>query len=152
MWFATVLCTVNILKYKFWSLNHGEFFVDKFFWVYFWSMMTSRHKYDDVTPWRRIPRYCPFVRECTDNRWFPSQRASNAGFDVFCYVGSNEYLNKPPSDLTRHDTHCDVTIMNTTVIYSLGQWYWEEYGILNKSNKILVYKSIKGERQWLHIP
>ena len=44
---------------------------------------------------------------------FPSQRASNAGFDVFFDVSLNKRLHKQLSagDLRRHDGHCDVTVM-----------------------------------------
>ena len=44
---------------------------------------------------------------------FPSQRASNAGFDVFFDVSLNKQLHKQlrAGDLRRHDGHCDVTVM-----------------------------------------
>ena len=44
---------------------------------------------------------------------FLSQRASNAGFDVFFYVSLNKRLHKQlrAGDLRRHDGHCGVTVM-----------------------------------------
>ena len=44
---------------------------------------------------------------------FPSERASNAGFGVFCDVSLHKRLHKQSSanDLRRPDDHCDVTAM-----------------------------------------
>ena len=44
---------------------------------------------------------------------FPSQRASNVGFDVFFDVNSNKRLNKQSSAgyLKHYGGHCDITVM-----------------------------------------
>ena len=44
---------------------------------------------------------------------FPSQRASNAGFDAFFDVSLNKRSRKQlrAGDLRRHDGHCDVAVM-----------------------------------------
>ena len=48
-----------------------------------------------------------------------SQRASNAGFDVFFDVSLNKRLQKQlrAGDLRRHDGRCDVTVMYTQVCF-----------------------------------
>ena len=45
---------------------------------------------------------------------FPSQRASNVGFDVFFDVSVNKLLHRQlrGGDLRHHDSHCDVTVLN----------------------------------------
>ena len=47
------------------------------------------------------------------NGGFPSQRASNAAFDIFFDVSLYKQLNKLPcaGDWRRHGGHCDVTVM-----------------------------------------
>ena len=56
---------------------------------------------------QRFPHQWPF------ERGIPSQRASDAGFDMFFDVSVIKRLNKPPSagDLRRHGGPCDVTGM-----------------------------------------
>ena len=46
---------------------------------------------------------------------FPSQRASNASFDVFVGVSLNKRLNewRVACDLRRQDAHCDVIVMSS---------------------------------------
>ena len=50
---------------------------------------------------------------------FPSQRASNAVFDVFFGVSLNKRLNKQlnAGDLMRHGGHCDVTVMQWLIFH-----------------------------------
>ena len=44
---------------------------------------------------------------------FPSQRASNEGFDYFFVASLNKRVNKQWNavGLRRHNAHCDVTVM-----------------------------------------
>ena len=42
---------------------------------------------------------------------FPSQRVSDAGFEVF-YVNQNKRLCKQSSDMRGHDAHCNVKVMS----------------------------------------
>ena len=52
---------------------------------------------DDVMTWKRFPHYWPYVKEIHQSPVdFPSQKDSNAGFDVFLDVSLNNRFNKQP--------------------------------------------------------
>ena len=55
----------------------------------------------------------PLCEETTGHRWITSQRASNAGFDVFFDVNITnvETNSRVVGDLRRQDAHCDVTVL-----------------------------------------
>ena len=57
-----------------------------------------------------------FPSQRVRGRWFPSQRASNAGFEVF-YVSLTN--SRVAGDLRRWFAHCDVTVMIARVV--MGQ-------------------------------
>ena len=70
---------------------------------------------------------CPLWGATTGHRWIPSQRQVTRSFDCFlwCAPEQNDWANIPDAgDLTRHGTHCDVTLMtcqvfSTVKLYSL---------------------------------
>ena len=76
------------------------------------------HRYVPVKWWcHDLEMFSMLLAHCEGNPLvtgrFPSQRASNADFDVFFHVSLKKWLNKQSSCqwLSHHDTHVDVTIM-----------------------------------------
>ena len=54
-----------------------------------WSLYGSvgHHRpHDDVINWKHIPRYWPFVRDFTGDRWIPRTKASDA--ELWCFLWS----------------------------------------------------------------
>ena len=86
-----------------------------------WIELNIHVRHQDNTWWRhQMETFFALLALCEGNSpvigEFPSQRASNAGFGVFCDVSLNIRLHKQlwAGDLRRHDGHCDVIVMYST--------------------------------------
>ena len=80
----------------------------------------------DVTQWKHIPRYWPFV-----TGGFPSQGAcSTEDFDVFFDVSLNKKWtnSRVAGSLRRHDAHCDVNvIVNLLPLFAIWIYFIAMY-------------------------
>ena len=64
-------------------------------WYILWLSRTQIEIYhDDVIKWKHFPRYWPFMREFTGQRWIPLTRPVTRSFDVFFDPRRNKWLSK----------------------------------------------------------
>ena len=51
-------------------------------------------RHDDVIKWKHFPRYCPFVRESTGDRWIPLTKARDAELWWFLWPAPEQMVEQ----------------------------------------------------------
>ena len=76
--------------------------------------------HDDVIKWKHFPRYWPFVRESRHK----GQWRGALMFSLIC-TWINSWVNNPEAgDLRRHRAHCDVSVMETRLLWHFSCISW----------------------------
>ena len=64
---------------------------------------TAHADYDDVIKWKHFPRYWPFVRGTTHQRWIPLTKVNDAELSYFLWANDRDADDLRPSrSLWRH--------------------------------------------------
>ena len=88
--------------------------------------------HDDVIKWKHFPRYWPFLREFTGERWIPRTNGQWRGtlmFSLICAWINGWVNNGKAGDLRRHRAHYDMTVMF---------WWCHDMEILSASLSLCV--------------
>ena len=107
-----------------WGIDSGDLFWKSVSGVqvqtiYQFSLYKQTH--DDVIRWKHFPRYWPFVRVFTGDRWIPRPKASDTELWCFLFICAliNGWVNNcQAGDLRCHRGNYGVTVMSLWITYN----------------------------------